>query len=38
MAVDISDDVMICDDDDDDDAVTNCDVGVCDDAHPDKNH
>jgi len=39
MAVDISDDVMICDDDDDDDnVVTNCDVDVCDDANPDKNH
>ena len=40
MAVDISDDVMICDDGND--AVTNCDVDVCDDANPDsvgdKNH
>ena len=34
MAVDISDDVMICDDDDNG-AVTNCDVDVCDDANPD---
>ena len=35
MAVDISDDVLICDEDVNDDVVSNCDIDGCDDANPD---
>ena len=34
MAVDISDDVLICDEDAND-VVSNCDIGGCDDVNPD---
>jgi len=42
MAVDISDDVLICDEDAND-VVSNCDIDGCDDVNPDdvigdKNH